>query len=332
MRPDFIATLLALGAGLAACDGIHDASASGNLVPRTVDEDPALPALTFAGSKFHVETLGDPSKPVLVYLHGGPGGDYRDFLRVTQRHDGYALSDDHFVVLWDQRGAGLSRRHDCALQTGDRLDADLDQLVDMFSPGRPVTLVGYSWGGMYAAEYINRHPGKVAGAVLIEPGPLNGPLFDSIAGQIIQLDVFSEYLNDVVWDAQFLTPDDHARADFALLVGMRDSQPRYHQDNAVDPAPVWRLGAVANKCLQESAIKDGKATYDFTNHLDAFKTRVLFIASGRNEVIGAAFQEKQRQYFPAADLVVIPGVGHDLTWTRPAETLAAIHAYLGTVQ
>ena len=95
-------------------------------------------------------------------------------MRLNGRYDGYALTDDHFVVFWDQRGSGLSRRHDCGVFNLAAMDADLDALVDHVSPGRPVVLIGHSWGGMYATLYINRHPEKVAGAVLMEPGPLNG--------------------------------------------------------------------------------------------------------------------------------------------------------------
>jgi hypothetical protein len=50
--PFLIWHLLALALAAAACDGIHDASAPGNLVPKTVDEDPALPSLELAGTKF----------------------------------------------------------------------------------------------------------------------------------------------------------------------------------------------------------------------------------------------------------------------------------------
>jgi proline iminopeptidase len=318
-------------AGLTACDGINDPSKAGNLVPKTVDEDPAIPSLALAGTVFHYETFGDPSKPVIIFLHGGPGSDSRELARLLDRHDGYALTDDHFVVTWDQRGSGLSRRHDCGVYTLDRVDADLDAVVDHVSPGRPVVLIGHSWGGMYATMYINHHPEKVAGAVLMEPGPLNTQMFDAIIGDLYDLDVFSEWLNDDVWDDQFLTPDDHARADYHRMLGLRDSQPKFHQ-SAVDPAPCWRLGAITSHCVMAAGMKDGKAAYDFTDHLAAYSTRVLFIASALNEVIGAAFQERQRQFFPAADLVTIANAGHDMQWTRPAETLAAIHAYLGTVQ
>jgi hypothetical protein len=43
--------LLALALAAAACDGIHDPSAPGNLVPKTVDEDPTLPSLERAGTR-----------------------------------------------------------------------------------------------------------------------------------------------------------------------------------------------------------------------------------------------------------------------------------------
>src|SRR3569832_2699526 len=122
--------MTAATAGLVACDGVKDPSQAGNLVPRTVDEDPAIPSLALAGTIFHYETLGDPSKPVVIFLHGGPGGDYRGLMRLIDRHDGYALTDDHFVVMWDQRGSGLSRRHDCGAYTLDGVDADLDAVVD----------------------------------------------------------------------------------------------------------------------------------------------------------------------------------------------------------
>jgi proline iminopeptidase len=325
MRLETVA-LCALAAGLMGCE-LHDASADGTLVAKTVDEDPTIPSLALAGTVFHYQTYGDPANPVIVFLHGGPGVDYRALLRLNERYDGYALADDHFLVFWDQRGSGLSRRHDCSAYNLDVVDADLDALVEHVSPGRPVVLVGHSWGGMYATQYINRHPEKVAGAVLMEPGPLNGQMFDAIIGDLYDLDVFSEWLNDDAWDSEFLTADDQARADYHRMLGLRDSQPKFHQ-SVQDPAPIWRLGAVASRCLTNSGVKDGKGAYDFTDHLSAYTQRVLFIASAWNEVIGVAFQERQRQFFPSTDLVTIADAGHDMQWVQPAATLAAIHAYL----
>jgi proline iminopeptidase len=333
MRPLILpaATLLTLVAALSSCT-VMDPSEDGNLVPRTVDEDPTIPSVELAGTKLHLETFGDSTKPVIIFLHGGPGVDYRDNLRLKDAHDGYALTDDHFVVYWDQRGSGLSRRHDCGVYSLAQVDGDLDALVERVSPGRPVFLVGHSWGGMLATLYIDRHPEKVAGAVLIEPGPLTGKLFEEVKSQLFDFDVFGEVLNDVVWDNQFLTPDDHARADYEMLIGMRDGQSKFHQDRGPDPAPVWRLGAVASRCIQASGMKNGKADYDFTDHLAAYMKPVRFVASANNTAIGVAFQERQRKAYSSTDLVVIANAGHDAPWTHPAEVAAAIHSYLMSVE
>ena len=75
-------------------------------VPETVADDPSLPHITIDGVTYHAETFGDPSNPVVITIHGGPGGDYRSILSLK------ALSDDYFVVFFDQRGAGLSPRVD----------------------------------------------------------------------------------------------------------------------------------------------------------------------------------------------------------------------------
>ena len=79
------AVLFAVAAGVAACQ-VYDPSEAGNLVPKTVDEDPTIPSVALAGTVFHVETYGDPTKPVIIFLHGGPGSDFRELLRLNDRH------------------------------------------------------------------------------------------------------------------------------------------------------------------------------------------------------------------------------------------------------
>ena len=301
---------------------------SGNLVPRTVAEDPNLPAIDMNGSRFHVETFGDPANPVIVFLHGGPGGDYRGLLRLGGRHNGYSLADEYFLVFWDQRGTGLSQRHNGDLLTEDVYVTDLNALVDRYSPGRPVILIGESWGGMFGTRYINEFPQRVAGAVFIEPGPLDGATMESVKGDVMEFDLGSEVLNDVAWNSQFLSPDDHARMDYGRLVGMRDGQPRFHQ-STTDPQPVWRMGSAANRYITEGAMdRNGKFVYDFTTNLSAFTTPVLFIAGALSEVLGPSLQQKQVLRYPSASLQVVDGAGHDVAWVKAAEVLTHIRAYL----
>src|SRR4051812_47031828 len=131
----FVQGALGLGLVLAGC---LDPAEPGNLVPKTVDEDPSLPAIDLNGTRGHAETFGNPTAPAIIMLHGGPGQDYRRLMRLRQPVDGVRLEDRHFVVFWDQRGAGLSRRHDASEITGEIYEADLLAVADKYSTGRPV--------------------------------------------------------------------------------------------------------------------------------------------------------------------------------------------------
>ncbi len=323
----FATLISALAFGVAACD-VMSPEDPGTLVPRTVMEDASLPAIELNGTRFHAETMGDPQNPVIVILHGGPGGDYRGMLRLAQRHGGYSLTDEYFLIFWDQRGAGLSKRHDEDALTLDMYDRDLDAIVNHYSPAQPVFLVGQSWGGMFATSYIDRHPERVAGAVLIEPGPLDGATMERLKDDIIEFKLSSELLNDIAWSSQFLSPDDHARMDYARAIGMKDAQPKSHQSKD-DPELGWRPGAAASRYIMEDGQDgDGVFNYDFTANLAAYTTPVLFIAGAWSEIMGPSLQQDQIHRYPSATLEIVEGAGHDVQWVKAAEVVALTRTYL----
>ena len=320
-------TLALAGLGMTACEAMAPGE-PGNLVPKTVAEDPSLPAIELNGIRFHAETFGNPANPVIVFLHGGPGGDYRSMLRLPGRFGGYSLADEYFLVFWDQRGTGLSARVGRHALTIAQYTEDLDALIERYSPSRPVYLIGESWGGMFATQYINEHPDRVAGAVLIEPGPMTGATMERLEDDINPLDIGAEWLNDMAWHRQFLSPDDHARMDFERMLGARDYQPKFHVSRT-DQQPSWRMGAAANRhIIEDGQNASGVFVYDFTTNLDVFATPVLFVAGSLSEVIGPSLQEEQIQHYPSASLVVVNGAGHDVAWIKTAEVLTHIRAYL----
>jgi pimeloyl-ACP methyl ester carboxylesterase len=101
----------------------------------------------------------------------------------------------------------------------------------------------------------------------------------------------------------------------------------------VDPAPFWRLGAAANKYLEEDGKNAaGVAVYDFTDNLSAYATPVLFITGSLNEVIGEAFQQQQVQKYASASLLVVEGAGHDLEWTHTEAVLSYVREYLDMLE
>jgi proline iminopeptidase len=305
---------------LSACDDVDE---PGGLVPPTVDEDHSLPSLALGDTRLHLQRSGPDDAPLVVLLHGGPGDDSRYIEPLTGRVDDWALADEHEVVIFDQRGSGLSRRHD----RGDISLAiyleDLEALVERFAPGEKVILVGHSWGGMYAAMYMNAHPERIAAAVLMEPGGLRSDLNTDD----VDFDVTSEWLSDFAWGRQLMTMTDHARADYYLnIVALADIQPQRSDGFS----PWWRFGAVAKL---ELALGELEEDYDFTTRLDEVAPEVLFIAGARTKDLGADHQRKQMALFEHASLAVIEDAGHsDLTWSHADASLREVRDYLARVE
>ena len=116
---------------------------------------------------FHT-ALGPPGAPRLVVLHGGPGASH-DYLLPQMA----ALADDYRLLFYDQRGGGRSRSDDRAPVTWRTHVEDLAALVQELGLA-PLTLVGYSWGGLLSLLYAIAAAGGFGdeGFVLDAPAPV----------------------------------------------------------------------------------------------------------------------------------------------------------------
>jgi proline iminopeptidase len=307
--------------------GCLDPGESGNLVPRTVVEDPTLPQIQVNGTHLHAEAFGDASAPTVIALHGGPGADYRSMLKLK------VLADEGYrVVFFDNRGAGLSQRHDGGTYTMDIYLEDLRQVVDtMTTPGQPFVFIGHSWGAMYATWFINEHGdygGRLKGAILSDPGAFTKKDLDAFLKRYMAtVDLTGEQFNDALWSGQFMSADDHARADYLMMTMALPGVPAEHHDPS-NPVPMWRFGAVVNKTLLHLAERDG---FDFTTRLKSYGHKVLFL---RSELDTAATLESQMQMagaFADAEVVTIVGAGHEMIHDKPAEYLARTRDYFQAI-
>ena len=101
----------------------------------------------------------DRTKPVLLFLHGGPGSAQIGIMRNYQKE-----LEKHFVVVqWDQRGAGLSGMEpvDAATINKEQFVADgidvTKYLLERFKQDK-IFLVGHSWGSALGYILAVRHP------------------------------------------------------------------------------------------------------------------------------------------------------------------------------
>ena len=105
--------------------------------------------------RYHVRVWGEDDAPTLFCLHGW-GDVGASFQFVVD-----ALRGDWRVVAPDWRGFGLTQWNQGAYWFADYL-ADLDGLLERYSPEQPARLVGHSMGGIVASLYAGVRPGRVA--------------------------------------------------------------------------------------------------------------------------------------------------------------------------
>ncbi len=320
MRSNLLFALFALATG--AC---LDAGQPGNLVPATVADDPTLPRIEVNGTRLHAEAFGDPRAPMLMFLHDGPGGDYREFLPYR------VLADEgYYVVVWDHRGAGLSERHDPSSYDFTSYLEDLRQVIEHYttSKDQKIVFIGHSWGAMYATWFIDTYGdygGRVAGAVLSEPAAFTSAgLKDYLGKQFPPWGLTSEELGDVVWADQLMSADDQERADYLTSIAVLAGSPRQH-DDPKNPVPFWRKGTIVRQRLLKLGVDEG---FDWTTHLGAFPRKVLFLRGELNENMPLAQQAELASHYASSAIITVPGTGHEVMWEKQDECLREIRAYL----
>ncbi len=110
---------------------------------------------------YSVNEWGDDDRPLLVYLHGwGDCGSTFQFVVD-------ALESAWHVIAPDWRGFGRSGHVGASYWFPDYL-ADLDALLERYSPDAPATLIGHSMGANVAGLYAGVMPERVAAFVNIE--------------------------------------------------------------------------------------------------------------------------------------------------------------------
>jgi pimeloyl-ACP methyl ester carboxylesterase len=101
----------------------------------------------------------DASKPVILFVHGGPGTAEMAVLRGSTRE----LEKHFVVVIWDQRGAGKSHaaiRPNSAMNISQFVadTRDLTELLRQRFHQNKIYLAGHSWGTVLGVLAVSQYP------------------------------------------------------------------------------------------------------------------------------------------------------------------------------
>lgn len=308
-------------------------------VPATVQHNSSLTAVELDGYKFNVEERGDRNKPLLVGLHGGPGDDMESVRPL------FGLSDKYHVVLYDQRGSGLSQRMDEDVTLQDMYD-DLTFIVNQYSTkDEKVILVGHSWGAMLASGWAVRHPERVDRLILAEPGFLTkeaGTAFLKNSGGMkpaINVSTVSLLVSTLFESLHIDGMDGHEAMDYFMLrlVGHPDFKKEDHPlggyacPGSSLSIPDRRVGAAVSMAMQGGAYDEttGEAKVDMIGGYKPYSGKTLHIISECNTLIGIDHQKTFHiPLFPDSKTVIIKEAGHLMFTEQPEKSLRAIREFL----
>lgn len=124
------------------------------------------------GLRYHVHEWGDPSaasaqRPVLVLLHGwmDVGASFQFVVDALSEQD---QGMERFIVAPDWRGFGKTETPPTDCYWFQDYYADLDALLDHYSPDHPVDLLGHSMGGNVVMGYAGARPERIRRLINLE--------------------------------------------------------------------------------------------------------------------------------------------------------------------
>nr|XP_021183905.2 epoxide hydrolase 3 [Helicoverpa armigera] len=113
------------------------------------------------GTVLHYVESGDPSKPLMLFLHGFPEFWY------SWRHQIVEFQKDYWCIAVDMRGYGDSERPEGV--SSYRMELLIEDVRDLIRQlGREKTiLISHDWGGLIACEFRNKYPEVLNGLVML---------------------------------------------------------------------------------------------------------------------------------------------------------------------
>jgi len=263
---------------------------------------------------------GDPDAPPILLLHGGPAAGHEYLLPQM-----LALAEEHRLVTYDQRGGGRSRYDDDRAVIGWR-----DQVEDVAHVATelrvaPLTIVGYSWGGLLAMLYaVEAAAGRVqpspARLALIDPAPITRSARLAFEQELARRQAGPEVAA--------------LRAELQAS-GLRERDPDAYRQRAfeisvagyfADPARARDLTPFRVTGRVQQSIWQSLGDYDLRDSLGSVHVPIL-VVHGRQDPIPLASSEEAARAL-GTTCVVIEGSGHVPYVEQPAQLFPLLRAFL----
>jgi proline iminopeptidase len=274
------------------------------------------------GGKVWYRIMGSGSRTPLLLLHGGPGGRSCGFSVLAD------LAKDRPVVLYDQLGSGRSERPaDASLWRTDRFVDELAAVREGLGLTR-VHILGHSWGGALAAEYLlTKKPAGVVSVVFSSP-LLSTPQWVADARRLRS--TLPHDLQDTLARCEAVNTADEPACkaaadafDERFVRGAKSLPDLEACDGSTRNDEIYRRMWGAAEFTATGSLRD----FDRTDRLGELKLPVLFLAGRDDEAVPETVEGFQ-QRVPGARMTVFEHSAHSSYRTETALYVQAVGDFL----
>ncbi len=311
---------------LAACTPASERPPDATVVAAAADTFPSEEGMIdVPGGKVWYRKIGNGPGVPLLAMHGGPGGTSCRFEVLAP------LASERPVIFYDQLGSGRSEHPtDTTLWTFPRFVQEVDAVRRALKLDT-VHLLGHSWGGALAAEYmIATKPTGVKSVIFSSP-LISTPRWiadaDSLREQLPES--IQQVLDENERAGTLNSPAYAAATDsfYARHVQRLPSAPIARCAGVTSNDTIYRQMWGPTEFLSTGSLKLWSRSAD----MDEITAPSLFIAGEFDEARPTTLEEF-RKTMRDARLVVIPGGAHAAMREKPAEYIAAVRAFLADVE
>ena len=241
---------------------------------------------------------GDP----VVVLHGGPGFDHRQFLPFI-----WELAREHQVILYDQRGTGLSSGPvDSASINIDAFIDDIEAIRNAFNIEK-MNLLGHSWGGILAMYYALRHPDNLKSLILCSTAATAESFPEMRATyEANRQPGDSELLMEIYESDEYQNGDPAAVEKFWRVY----FKPYFADQSLVEKMDLhFTENTIRNSSIVVGYVLQSIGEFDLYEDLESLSCPTL-VLHGDADPMNYRYAERIHECIQGSELVIVPGAGH----------------------
>jgi proline iminopeptidase len=274
------------------------------------------------GGRVFYKTMGGGDKTPLVLLHGGPGGRSCGFSVLAD------LATDRRVSRYEQLGSGQSDRPAyLTLWRTERFVEELDAVRNALGL-REVHILGHSWGGTLATEYLLTKGQQGVKSVILSSPLISTPrwLADTRRLRGTLPEPVQSALNkceavETADEPSCVAANDVFEEQFVRGVKALPAIPECEGVTSGDQ--VYRHMWGAGEFTATGLLRD----YDRSDRLSELKLPVLFLAGRHDEAVPETVADFQRRV-PGARMMVFEHSAHSTYRTETAEYVRIVRQFI----